>query len=85
MIISNKRITKVLIRLHLCTGWAAPLLFANLEDRFARNEAHMKSNCFRNRPEIEECHAIIYAFLRLWYKFKARKFSHFVRFTFRIK
>ena len=29
MILSNKRITKVLIRLRRCAGWGAPLLFAN--------------------------------------------------------
>ena len=29
MILSKKRITKALIRLHGCTGWSAPLLFAN--------------------------------------------------------
>ena len=29
MMLSNKRITKALIRLHRCTGWSAPLLFAN--------------------------------------------------------
>ena len=30
---------------------------------------------------IGECHATDYAFLRLWYKFKVRKFSSFVRFS----
>ena len=29
MILSNKRITKALIRLSGCAGWYAPLLFAN--------------------------------------------------------
>ena len=29
MILSNKRITNVLIRLHRCGGWSEPLLFAN--------------------------------------------------------
>ena len=29
MVLSNKRITKVLIRLRGCAGWSAPLLFAN--------------------------------------------------------
>ena len=28
MILSKKGITKVLIRLHGCTGWSAPVLFA---------------------------------------------------------
>ena len=30
MILSNKRITKALIRLRVCAGWSAPLLFATL-------------------------------------------------------
>ena len=29
MLLSNKRITNVLIRLHLRAGWTAPLLFVN--------------------------------------------------------
>ena len=29
MILSNKRITKELIRLHGCAGWSAPVLFPN--------------------------------------------------------
>ena len=29
MILSNKQITKALIRLHGCAGWSAPVLFAN--------------------------------------------------------
>ena len=35
MVLSNKRIIKALIRLRGCTGWSAPLLFANPEDRFS--------------------------------------------------
>ena len=35
-------------------------------------------------PKIGECHATDYAFLRLWYKFEVRKFSPFIRFTFRV-
>ena len=41
MILSNKRITKMLIRLRKCAGWSATLLFTNTEDRFSRVEAHM--------------------------------------------
>ena len=41
MILSNTHITKALIRLRGCTGWSAPLLFANMEDRFSRVEAHL--------------------------------------------
>ena len=40
MILSKKRITKVLISLGLCAGWSAPLLFAHPEDRFSCVEAH---------------------------------------------
>ena len=36
MILSNKRITKALIRLHGSAGWSVPLMFANTEDRFSR-------------------------------------------------
>ena len=39
MILSNKRITMVLIRLRVCAGWFAPLLFANTKDRFSHVEA----------------------------------------------
>ena len=31
MILSKKRITKVLVRLRECAGWSAPLLFENLQ------------------------------------------------------
>ena len=31
IILSKKRITKALIRLHGCAGWSAPLLFPNLQ------------------------------------------------------
>ena len=41
IILSNQRITKVLIRLRGCAGWSAPLLFANPEDRFSRVKAHI--------------------------------------------
>ena len=41
MILSNKRITKVLIRLLGCAHWSAPLLFANIKDRFSGIETHM--------------------------------------------
>ena len=41
MILSNKRITKVLIRLRGCAGWSAPLLFANPEDRVSRIGAQL--------------------------------------------
>ena len=41
MILSNKRITKALIRLRVCAGWSAPVLFANPEDRFTHVEAQL--------------------------------------------
>ena len=41
MVLSNKRITKVLIRLHRCAGWSAPLLFAHPADRFSCVEAQI--------------------------------------------
>ena len=42
LIISNKRITKALIRLRGCAGWSAPLLLANPEDRFSRVEVPIR-------------------------------------------
>ena len=44
VLLSNKRITKALIRLCVCGGWSTPLLFANPEDRVSRVEAHMFSS-----------------------------------------
>ena len=41
MIPSKTRITKALISLRRCTGWSAPLLFANPEDRVSRLETQM--------------------------------------------
>ena len=41
MILSKKRITKVLIRLRGCAGWSAPLLFPNPEDRSSCVEAQI--------------------------------------------
>ena len=41
MILSKKRITKALISLRGCAGWFAPLLFANLKDRFSHVVAHI--------------------------------------------
>ena len=40
MILSIKRITKALIRLHGCAGWSVHLLFANPEDRSSHVKAH---------------------------------------------
>ena len=41
MIPSNKRITKMLIRLCGCAGCSVALLFANTEDRFSPIETHL--------------------------------------------
>ena len=41
MILSNKQISKALIRLPERAGWSSPLLLANPKDRFSRVEAQM--------------------------------------------
>ena len=41
MILSKMQITQALTSLCRCAGWSTPLLFANLEDRFSRIEAHL--------------------------------------------
>ena len=41
MILSNKRITKVMIRLHECADWSAPVLFANPLRQVFCVEAHI--------------------------------------------
>ena len=41
MILSSKRITKVLISLRGCAGWSASLLFTTPGDRFCGDEAHI--------------------------------------------
>ena len=53
MILSNKPITKVLIRLHRCAGWSAPLLSANPEDRFSHVEAHIKMSISHVKAQIK--------------------------------
>ena len=42
MVLSKKRITKVLIRLRGCAGWSAPVLFANPERQVFLRQAHLK-------------------------------------------
>ena len=44
MKLSNKRVTKVLIRLHRCAGWSVPLLFTNPENRFSHFKPHIGFN-----------------------------------------
>ena len=41
MIFSKTRITRALIRLRVRTGWSAPMLFANPEDRYSRDKAQI--------------------------------------------
>ena len=41
IILSNKRITKALIRLPGCAGWSAPLLFQKTKDRISHVEGHI--------------------------------------------
>ena len=50
MILSWTRITKALIRLHGCTGWSAPLLFANsLRQVFSHPcPNYLKNKTYRN-------------------------------------
>ena len=43
IILSNKQITKALIRLRRCPGWSAPFSFANPKDRFSHVKAHILS------------------------------------------
>ena len=45
---------------------------------------NLKKIALGRESKIGERHAIAYGFLRLWYKKEVIKFSHFVRFTFRV-
>ena len=60
MIRSNKRITKALIRLRGCAGWSAPVLFQNPEDRFFRNEAHIRISLNLAYDTLHYCTVIIF-------------------------
>ena len=52
MILSNKQITKALIRLRKCAGWSAPLLFANLRRQvFSRPGPSIYSRYFNRSWE----------------------------------
>ena len=57
MILSNKQITKVLIRLCICAGWSAPLLFANPRRQvFSRQGPYVNvqnSACCRYNEDIK--------------------------------
>ena len=53
MALSNKRITKLLMRMGGCAGWSAPLLFANSKDEFSSVQAHIVSNSIENSICLE--------------------------------
>ena len=46
------------------------------------NEKHLVYEV--NKSIFGECHATAYGLLRLWYKYKLRKYSELVIFTFRV-
>ena len=52
MILSNKQITKALIRLRRCADWYAPVLLANPKDRFSRDKAHMITDSLDNTEKL---------------------------------
>ena len=49
MLLTNKRKTKVLNSLGGCPGWSAPLLFANTEDRFSRDEPLLTNDIIKQK------------------------------------
>ena len=52
MMLSQKRITKALIRLHGCSGWYVPVLFANLRRLvFLRRGPYNKSKQVINQTD----------------------------------
>ena len=53
IIISNKGITKVLIRLCRCAGWSAPLLFANPEDSYSHVKAQVQVSMYVRTVKIQ--------------------------------
>ena len=54
MMLSNKRITKALIRLRRCTGWSALLLFAHPQRQvFSRRGPNTILSIVRNLPDDE--------------------------------
>ena len=54
MILSNKRLTKALIRLRGCAGWFAPVLFANPRRQvFSRRGPYMNNNKSNGKHSTE--------------------------------
>ena len=59
MVLSKKRITKVLIRLCKCTGWSAPVLFANRRRQvFSRRGPNNFVYPYLTIREVLECKLI---------------------------
>ena len=56
-ILSKQRKTEVLIRLHWCAGWSAPLLFTYGINRFSHDMAHMleKPSFCSERVAVKDC------------------------------
>ena len=52
-----------LISLHGCTGWSAPLLFPNSEDRFFRVEAYMESVVLGKKNKQADINLVFNSFL----------------------
>ena len=57
MILHNKRITKALIRLRICSGWSAPLLFANHQRQVFLRRGPYVFNLFLASSKF--CHLLI--------------------------
>ena len=70
MILSNQRTTKALIRLCECTGWSAPLLFANrLRQVFSRrgpNISPSRKDLIRNSFKENYEYFLIHQFKHLF-------------------
>ena len=45
---------------------------------------NLDKTALRRESKLQVCQAIAYRFLHLWYKYEVKKFSYFVRFTFRV-
>ena len=55
MLLSNKRITKALIRLRGCAGWSAPVLFTNLRRQiFSRRGPNNIILIMENRTKLKQ-------------------------------
>ena len=52
MTLSNKRITNVLIRLHVYAGWSVSVLFACNKVRFSRVMAHLMITVYQAEKSV---------------------------------